>query len=408
MVKRPGSYRDKADYRMYGFPRTEEPYGLFLYDSFNRAVLGSDYVILGSSTWTPNGPGLDISGGAGTFTHRMRYGGPNNTAGHAYEDFLIEWRFQLNSVPSGATTGIGVGVSDFHTPDGQRDVIGQLFMSTSATNGGKAIFQTFDGTTNVIVASSAVQLVRNNGEWYRVYYRKSLKNKLNTFELEGIREADGSSSGVATWTEPLSYPQTSFAFSSGQFAVWSVQGNIKLDYLKITVFDKKRVQDLFVGDSITHGAYATNMATRWAANVSDSYSISAGSGDGVDRVLDRIQSIVNYDPARVFLMIGGNDILNGTSAATYRANYLAVVNRLKSERIKVVHLLATPRTATDITPLNNWIKSEPTFITDQIIDTYTPLKGSGTSLAAAFDAGDGVHPNQAGHSLIARIIRDNI
>lgn len=406
MVKRSGSYRDRVDNNgMFGVPSTPEPFGLFLFDAFNRPVLGTDWPFIGSSTWTPNGPGLDVSGGAGTLTHRMRYGGPGNLAGHAFEDFLYEARIQLNSVPGVSTVGVGFGISDFANPDGQRDIIGQLYMSTSGTLGGEAVIQTFDGTTNAVVAQSAGSLTRNNGEWYRVAMRKSLANKLNTIAVTCVRELDGSTVSTS-WTEPLSYPQTSFSFSTGDFAIWSISGNVRIDYVKITVYDLKNVQDLFVGDSITHGAYATNMATRWASNVSDNFSVSAGSGDGTQRVLDRIQNIVNYNAQRVFLMIGGNDILLGVATATYRANYRAIVARLKAEKCKVVHLLATPRTPTDITPLNDWIKSE--FALDQIIDTYTPLKGSGNTLASDYDSGDGVHPNQAGHDLIRRTIKANI
>jgi len=85
------------------------------------------------------------------------------------------------------------------------------------------------------------------------------------------------------------------------------------------------------------------------------------------------------------------------------SQYSDIRNTLVAAGIQVIHCLATPRNGTNVTPLNSYILS--TFTSDLIIDTYTPLwSGSGTSLNAAYDIGDGVHPNNAGMALIAATV----
>ena len=383
-----------------------QAFGELLNDSFNRSSLGSEWVTLGG-TFSTDGSDLNISGGTGTFLNRIRWAGASNDKGHSFENCYMEARVQLNSTPSATTYGISLAFGDFHDPDGRRDVHGQLYMTTSGTIGGKALIQTYGGGalqaswTNALVAQSAGSLTRNSGEWYLMRLTRAIVGNKNNYTMYAKRELDNSEV-TATWDEPLIYPQTSFGNSTGQFAIHSIGGNIKVDYFKVVVNDLKYIHDLFVGDSITHGAYATNLSTRFAASVSDSYQVSAGSGDGTKPVLDKIVNLISYNPVRVFLMIGGNDILNGVASGTYQANYTSIVTQLKAAGIQVIHLLATPRTPTNITALNTWIQS--TFTSDVIVDTFTPLLGSGTSLNATYDCGDGVHPNQSGHTLIASTI----
>lgn len=377
-----------------------EEFGVILEDFFNRLSIGDDYNETGASDFTLDGTDLICTNGALDASARLEW-----LYGNSFEDYEIEARIQLNTTPSTTTYGLAFGMRDFSNPDGRRDVWGQLYMTTSGTIGGEALIQTHNGTSATLQAQSAGNVVRASGAWYIVRFKRYISGGLNTFECSATKESDGSVTGSAIWTEPLSYPQTHFSTSTGNFCIYNIAASIKVDYLKITVHDRKNIDSLIIGDSITHGAYATDMDGRWATQVGGtrtSYSVSGGSGDVTQRVLDKIQNLIDYNPTRALLMIGGNDILFSVAQATYRANYTSIRNQLVAAGIQVVHLLATPRTTTDITALNTWIQA--TFTTDTIIDTYTPLKGTGTSLHATYDAGDGTHPNQAGHDLIASTI----
>jgi lysophospholipase L1-like esterase len=65
-----------------------------------------------------------------------------------------------------------------------------------------------------------------------------------------------------------------------------------------------------------------------------------------------------------------------------------------------------PRNTADLSGLRNWIASS--YPANDIIDTWTPLGGGSSRLNSAYDSGDGVHPNDAGHLLIGQIIRTNL
>jgi lysophospholipase L1-like esterase len=106
-------------------------------------------------------------------------------------------------------------------------------------------------------------------------------------------------------------------------------------------------------------------------------------------------------------MFGGNDLAFGVTLSTLQANYTAFVNGLTTAGISVFHLLATARTGLDVTPLNNWIKSE---WSNTFIDTYTTTWNrteNSTNMNSAYDSGDGTHPNDLGHAVIATTIQSS-
>ncbi len=164
-------------------------------------------------------------------------------------------------------------------------------------------------------------------------------------------------------------------------------------------------QIMVVGNSITLGQDASTIDNRWASLLpyASTQIFSGGGGDVTESVVKRLGQIIALEPRYVYMMIGGNDILYTYDTSVWRGNYRTIRNTLSAEGIKLVHLLPTPRTVTNELPLKEWIESEYTGV-DSIIDTYTPLLGSGTSLAAEYDSGDGVHPNDAGMALIAETI----
>lgn len=151
-----------------------------------------------------------------------------------------------------------------------------------------------------------------------------------------------------------------------------------------------------VGNSITNGSYAGSAALRYASL--DGSVILAGPGDVTASVVARLIEIWKYvKPKNALIMIGGNDIGFGISSGIWQPNLHTIYDTLTAHGINVIWLLATPRNAANMTTLNNYIIAQ---WPGKYIDTYTPLVGSGTSLNATYDAGDGVHPNQAGHALV--------
>jgi lysophospholipase L1-like esterase len=380
-----------------------EPVGYFINDSFNRGSLGSNWTMSGTANWNLDGTDATTDSGTGVIDSRIRYAGASNDRGNSYEDCYMEARIQLLSTPSSTTIGIALMFADFATPDGRRDILGQLYLSTSATLGGEAIIQTYNGTTNVVVAQSAGNLVRTNGDWYYMRLTRAIVGNKNNYTMYARKESDGTNVS-STWDEPLSHPQSAFGNSTGQFAISSLGGIIKIDYFRVWVNDKKNAHAVFVGDSKTHGAYSTDMATRYVANVfpANSYAISAGSGDGVDRVVNKVQTIIEMKPKNVLIMIGGNDVRNATASGTWQANMNSVRSSIKTALpgCQIYWLQYPEETALDISPVNTYIQSK---IADATYagDIYIPITiNTGTDLV-----GDGVHPDQSGHDEIAADIQ---
>jgi len=155
------------------------------------------------------------------------------------------------------------------------------------------------------------------------------------------------------------------------------------------------------GNSITRGASANAWNLRYATQVGA--LVWAGSGDETSDMLLRLPELRDYiKPKNLFLMIGGNDVASSIDSNITKVNYQKIVDSATSYGINVYHLLPTPRTATDLTWFKNYIVR--TFPTKHI-DTWTPLLGTGSNMAAWFNSGDNIHPNQLGHNAIANRIK---
>jgi len=82
------------------------------------------------------------------------------------------------------------------------------------------------------------------------------------------------------------------------------------------------------------------------------------------------------------------------------------VAQLQLAGVQVKHCLPPPRNVVDVTPLKNWILA--TYPAKDVIDVFTPLLQGANSLNPAYDIGDGVHLNDAGHLLMGSIISTNL
>lgn len=209
-------------------------------------------------------------------------------------------------------------------------------------------------------------------------------------------------------TETMVFAATSYELPKmfSEFALRFGSGQIDVNSLKVTA-EYKNARFAFLGDSITQGRFATNYADGFAAKIRSSYPgevliAGAPSATSADW-LANIQSVTMMTPRRVFLMMGTNDISNAVPQATWQANMLSIIAALESAGASVVLLSITPRSYSPVrTSWNPWLQS----IGRPYIDLYTPL-ASGDDLSASYSA-DGLHPNSAGHAVIASTIQSAI
>lgn len=155
--------------------------------------------------------------------------------------------------------------------------------------------------------------------------------------------------------------------------------------------------NLFVGDSIDVGSASSVLPGGYAYQLLG--QIDAGPGDKSREVLLRLPEIISLKPEVVYLKIGTND----TSLPTWQANITTIVSSLRRAGIKVILLTPPPMNSTNKQPYRDSLFA---MYPTSTIDLFTPLKAtSGTGYNPTYDSGDGVHPNQAGHNLIAATIQ---
>lgn len=82
---------------------------------------------------------------------------------------------------------------------------------------------------------------------------------------------------------------------------------------------------IFLGNSITNGS-------EWSELFNDIRIKNRGiSGDTSEGVYDRLDPIVSGNPAKIFLMIGINDVSRGTATSTILSNIDKIIEKVQSE-----------------------------------------------------------------------------
>ena len=136
------------------------------------------------------------------------------------------------------------------------------------------------------------------------------------------------------------------------------------------------------------------------------YSVEAGvAGERSDQILARVDSVIAEGVHGLTLMAGTNDAEQSIPVATYMANMEAIAVKARAAGIPLVVGLVPPKdTNVDlVTAYNLALREWAARSGIRLADTHAPLvdKTDGT-LAAAYDSGDGIHPNTEGHRLIAK------
>lgn len=190
-----------------------------------------------------------------------------------------------------------------------------------------------------------------------------------------------------------------------------------------------------LGDSITHGCCAP---IPWFTQVMTDPKLGPGYNAGVGgnttaQMLTRLDAdVLSHRPidhetavwpgsssavssAWLVLIMGGtNDVNGGISPSITMANLKAIIDRLRGAGAQIVLLTIPPMDAT----LKPWRAKVPATNAAirvlaakrgvPLVDIYPALANpDGTCMAGMFDS-DGVHPDQAGHDVIAQLVRSRL
>jgi len=196
---------------------------------------------------------------------------------------------------------------------------------------------------------------------------------------------------------------TSFSFSQHS-AYW----NQKVSMYSVLPNEPNEI--IFLGDSITDRC-------EWFELFSNPKVKNRGlSGDKTAGVLDRLSEITESQPAKVFIMIGVNDIRHSVKDSAIVANYKKIIEKIKSDSpntkiilqsvLPVNNDIGNPKTTNEkVTELNNYIKKLAVSFDLQFVDINSKLQNKSGQLDAKYSE-DGLHINGAAYLVWKSVIED--
>ncbi len=164
-----------------------------------------------------------------------------------------------------------------------------------------------------------------------------------------------------------------------------------------------------MGDSQTSADYPPLLAT----SLGSGYSVAdtGVGGENTAQMLARfIPDVTSQTKDNYVIIMGGtNDIFQGVSTETIKANLQAIYNAAKAEGSIVIALTITPAgfrgaKKTTQTEINSWIMAKPANV-DFVVDTYAALDNPANpnNLITAYSL-DGTHYTSAGNSKVLSAI----
>jgi hypothetical protein len=191
---------------------------------------------------------------------------------------------------------------------------------------------------------------------------------------------------------------------------YPVQGTVYLDDMSFVINHRKPARFILAGASRMQGEAASSESRSVRSVIQSNYNeVVCNNSCGWNSTGDALSvlpEILAHQPDTAIIDVGGNDVLYGYPASQWQSNYSNLVNQLRANGVNVKCCLGPPRTFTDETPLKNWILNN--IPPADVIDTWTPFLQGASSLASAYDCGDGTHLNDAGQLLLGQIIISNL
>ena len=161
-------------------------------------------------------------------------------------------------------------------------------------------------------------------------------------------------------------------FSMGQSSKFGTYYDQRKSLFEILPDTKNEI--VFLGNSITDGS-------EWSELLQNPHAQNRGiSGDTSEGVLFRLYQVTRVKPAKVFLLIGINDLAKNISPDTVYVNICRIVSTIHTQSPK------TKVYVQSILPVNNTFKTfgSHTSRTPQVIEINTKLKNICPKLNATF------------------------
>lgn len=212
----------------------------------------------------------------------------------------------------------------------------------------------------------------------------------------------------ASFAVLTAYPQQPAAVTdSSRYSAYWWHSKDMYDHLPDT-----RNEIVFLGNSITDGA-------EWYELLGNKRIRNRGiSADVTEGILLRLDAITKLKPAKIFIMIGVNDIARNMTTGEITANYRTILERIRTESPKTkvfiesvlpvnpatgMALNHTNKTA-QIMELNEKLKELATEFGHTYIDLFSVMADSNNHLPRKYSI-DGLHLSYEGYRVWTEAIR---
>ncbi|HOT44821.1 MAG TPA: GDSL-type esterase/lipase family protein [Spirochaetota bacterium] len=166
-----------------------------------------------------------------------------------------------------------------------------------------------------------------------------------------------------------------------------------------STFPRKKADIVFVGDSHTDRCEWSELFDRCGI-------INRGiDGDTTDGVLNRLDEIIAMKPAKIFIMVGGADLIIGRNIPQIEKNYRKIIERIRAESPRTtVYIQSMLPTVQRLVPmpldLIRGLNAKLKMLADGrnvfYIDLYRAMKDTSGGLNPSYSI-DGVHLNGQGY-----------
>jgi hypothetical protein len=365
-------------------------------DDFNRAALGSNWVILGSANASITNNELQFAQINTDFSRQVYYQ-PWLTSS---DEWTIRWTQRFGALDA-TSYGIGVGIKNFQAAGGNDRGYNGLLLGTGPDIGKMQISRFDGGGQQPAAAGNPISIASGN------IIDCSLTRSGWTMTATASNRANAQ---VSTSTMVFSDPSNLIAPTISRICFYPLGGTVYVDNISYTINHRKPARYIVLGASASDGYNASSAARRYISVVQSNFfevvCNDSSSYNTTTNAVSIMPEILAHQPTTAILMIGGNDLAFGYPPAQWQTQYSNLVAQLQMNGITVKHTFQTPRNNVDLRPLKDWIAAR--YPAGDIIDTWTPFVTNAYSLKPIYDSGDGIHPNDAGHLLLGQIIRTNL
>jgi hypothetical protein len=365
-------------------------------DDFNRATLGTNWIVLGGANPTIVSNQLLLDYPSVNLSRQIYYD-PWYINSDAW---TIRWSQRFAAL-NPTSYGIGVGIKNFQAAGGNDRGYNGIF-SGAGTYLGRMNIQRYDGSQHVLITSGpAIPVAAGD------LVDCSLTRSGWTIIATASNRANAQ---VSSTSLVFSDPANLLAPTISRVCIYPFQGTVYLDDLSFTINRRKPARFIMIGASMGEGYNASDYSKTFISIVQSNFPQAvcneSSSYNTTTNSISVLPEILAHRPQTAILMIGGNDIQFGYPTNQWQSQYSSLVAQLQTNGVHVKHCLNPPRTFVNLLPLKDWITAN--YPASDLIDTWTPLLTGTNTLNPAYDSGDGVHPNDAGHLLIGTIISTNL